>query len=174
MKIVVGSKNQAKINAVTQVFEYHFDNLEVIGVVVDSGVADQPLSLDDMYQGALNRAKEAMRVVPDAEYSIGIEGGINKTSFGWLKSALVVIVNSNGEIGVGSSGGIVLPKKIMSEVISGENLSDVVDKIFGTKDVGKGIGIFGVLTNEFLDRSAGTQHGVAFALSRFLHPKLWE
>ena len=52
-RIIVASLNQNKINAVKEVFPSFF----VEGQACDSGVAEQPLSLDEIIKGAINRAK---------------------------------------------------------------------------------------------------------------------
>lgn len=174
MKIAVGSENQSKISAVKTVFEYFYDSVEVSGVKIMSQVSDQPLSIDETYQGAYNRAQGALKSVEHADFGVGIEGGVTQYSFGFFKSALVVIVDKHGKTGVGRTGGLVLPKSVSSEILKGKNLSDVTDSLFGTTQVGKGQGFFGVITSNFLSRSSATEHGIAFALSRFIHPTLWE
>ena len=50
MIIVVGSTNKTKINPVKEVFKYHFKNVKVIGVNVNSLVEDQPLSDEEMFK----------------------------------------------------------------------------------------------------------------------------
>jgi inosine/xanthosine triphosphatase len=169
MLIAVGSKNPTKIAAVKDVFDYYFEDVKVEGIDAQSGVSEQPLSEEETYQGALNRAKGALQASPDAEYGVGVEGGLTKAVYGWYESSLVVIINKNGEVGVGSSGGLVLPDKISEMIHSGMNLEQAVDKMFNTEKIGRGIGMFGVMTKEYVTRSSGTAHGVAFALSRFLH-----
>ena len=61
IKAVVGSKNPVKIKAVKVVFEKMLGKTEVIGVKAFSGVKNQPMSLDESYCGALNRAKNVLR-----------------------------------------------------------------------------------------------------------------
>ncbi len=173
MIVAVGSKNPTKIEPVEAVFSHHFKNIEVIGVDVVSGVADQPLSRDEMYKGALNRAQRAIKKVKGAEYGVGIEGGIHKEKFGRFENSLVVIVDKKGAVGVGASAGLVLPKKIIDKIDSGKNLEQAVDELFGTKKIGSGIGMFGVMTKGVVTRSEGVRHGVAFALARFLHKNLY-
>lgn len=173
MLITVGSTNPTKIKPVKQVFAYHFKNVKVIGVNVTSGVKEQPLTDREMYQGALIRAKKSMQSIKNADFSVGIEGGLHKYSYGWLERSLVVIIDRKGNIGIGSSGGLVLPNKVIKEIKGGKNLEEIVDKIFGTKKIGRGIGMFGVFTKGVVTRSEGVKHGVAFALARFLHKKLY-
>ena len=173
MIIAVGSTNITKIEPVKSVFSHYFKDTKVEGVNVTSGISDQPMSEGEMYKGALNRAKKAIKLVRNAEYGVGIEGGLQKYCFGWHEHSLIVIINNRNEIGVGSSGGLVLPKKIITLIHKGNTLEQAIDKIFGTREIGKGIGMFGVMTNGLVTRTDGVKHGVAFALSRFLHKEVY-
>lgn len=174
MLVAVGSTNPTKIEPVHSVFSHHFPTVKITGVSVTSGVSDQPMSEDEMYRGALTRAREALKHVTEAEYGVGIEGGLDHHSYGWFEKSLVVIVNKNGEIGVGASGGLVLPKRVIDLILKdGKNLEEAVDELFGTKQIGEGIGMFGIFTNKVVTRSEGVRHGVAFALARFLHTDLY-
>ena len=56
----------------------------------------------------------------------------------------------------------------------GKTLEQAVDELFGTKQIGKGIGMFGIFTKGVVTRTSGVAHGVAFALARFLHERLYE
>jgi len=173
MLIAVGSTNPTKIKPVKQVFAYHFKNVKVIGVNVASGVKEQPLTDKEMYKGALTRAKRSLQSIENADFGVGIEGGLHQYSYGWLERSLVVIIDRKGNIGIGSSGGLVLPNKVIKEIKEGKNLEEIIDKIFGTERIGRGIGMFGVFTKGVVTRSEGVKHGVAFALARFLHKKLY-
>lgn len=173
MIIAVGSTNPTKIEPVKNVFSHHFADVQVVGVSVESHVSDQPMNDSEMYTGALNRAKNSLAKVPGALYGVGIEGGLDEHPYGWFEKSLVVIVNQAGEIGIGSSGGLVLPRVVIDKIKSGKNLEQAVDEIFGTKEIGEGIGMFGIFTKEVVTRSEGVRHGVAFALARFLHSDLY-
>jgi inosine/xanthosine triphosphatase len=174
MIIAVGSTNPTKIRPVKTVFSKHFKNVIVKGVAVDSGVDDQPMTDEDMYKGALTRAKEAIEKVKGAVYGVGIEGGLHKYSYGWFERSLIVIVNKKGDIGIGSSGGLALPNRIIKRIHAGKNLEETVDELFGTKNIGQSIGMFGLMTNGVVTRAQGVAHGVAFALARFLHSDLYD
>lgn len=173
MLIAVGSTNKTKIDPVREIFSKHFKDVSVKGVRVDSGVDDQPMTDEEMYRGALNRAHEAFKKVKNAEFGVGIEGGLHKRSYGWFEHSLVVIVDRKGKIGVGTSGGLVLPEKVIQRIHKGENLEEVIDTLFGTQKIGEGIGMFGLMTKGVVTRSQGVTHGVAFALAPFLHPELY-
>ncbi|OGK19078.1 hypothetical protein A3G67_01305 [Candidatus Roizmanbacteria bacterium RIFCSPLOWO2_12_FULL_40_12] len=173
MIVAVGSTNPTKISPVKKVFSHHFPKVKIVGVSVSSGVKDQPMNLDEMHKGALTRAKNALKKVKGAVYGVGIEGGLHKHSYGWFESSIIVIVDRKGNAGVGSSGGLVLPKKVIDGILKGKNLEQVIDGLFGTKKIGSSIGMFGLMTKKVVTRSEGVKHGVAFALARFLHPKVY-
>ncbi len=174
MIVAVGSTNPTKIQAVSDTFRKYFENIEVTGVQVSSGVAEQPKSEDEMFRGALNRAKAALRKVKSATYGVGIEGGIHTYSYGCFERSLVVIVNKKGEIGIGASGGLVLPSRMLQKIHKeGKNIEQATDELFGTKEIGEGVGMFGMMTKNIVTRAEATTHGVAFALARFLHEDLY-
>ena len=173
MIVAVGSTNPTKINPVKKIFARHFKNVKVVGVRVESGIREQPLDDEETFLGAVNRAKEALKKVKGAQYGVGIEGGMHKYSFGWFEKSIIVIMDKKGNMGIGASGGLHLPQKIVDKIEQGKNLEQAVDEIFGTKKIGRGIGMFGVMTKKVVTRSKGVEHGVAFALSRFLHKDLY-
>ncbi|NCF74102.1 MAG: DUF84 family protein, partial [Gammaproteobacteria bacterium] len=91
MKIVVASRNPVKIGAATQAFEtlYPDATLEVIAVDVDSGAGDQPDSDETTRQGARTRGLNARQAEPDADFWVGMEGGVEiidqqLMAFAWM------------------------------------------------------------------------------------------
>lgn len=173
MIIAVGSTNITKIKPVKEIFSRLFKDVKVVGIKVHSLVSDQPRSDDEMFKGAFNRAKAALKKVKGANYGVGIEGGVHKFSYGWFERSLVVIMDKKGDYGIGSSGGLALPKKIVDQIQKGANLEEAIDELFGTKKIGEGIGMFGIMTKGVVTRTEGVKHGVAFALARFLHKKIY-
>ncbi len=174
MIVAVGSTNPTKIQPVIEIFSHHFKNCLVRGVKVESGVSEQPMDIDEMYTGAYNRAIKALSSINHAEYGVGIEGGLHKHSFGWFEHSLVVIVNKKKQVGIGATGGLVLPEIIINTIHKGKNLEEAIDSHFNTTKVGEGIGMFGIFTKGIVTRSEGVRHGVAFALARFLHKEIYE
>ncbi|MFL6559416.1 MAG: DUF84 family protein, partial [Bacillus sp. (in: firmicutes)] len=57
MKIIIGSKNPAKITAVKNSFS-HED--EFVSLDIPSGVSEQPFSDEEKIRGAINRAATAL------------------------------------------------------------------------------------------------------------------
>ena len=51
MLVLVASKNPVKIEATREAFSKYFENFEVMGIEVDSGVAKQPIN-EETFEGA--------------------------------------------------------------------------------------------------------------------------
>jgi inosine/xanthosine triphosphatase len=169
MRIAVGSTNPAKLAPVHETFSRHFQQIDVIGLDVSSDVSEQPVTDEETFRGARNRAIRALETALDASFGVGIESGLQRCSYGWLEHSLIVILSREGTIGIGASAGVVLPDQVIERVCSGETLEQVIDDYFGTHRIGEGIGMFGLLTDGTVTRAHGIQHGVALALARFLH-----
>ena len=173
MVIAVGSTNSTKIDPVREVFSHHFPSVSVKGVKVSSGVPEQPTNINVTFTGALNRAQNALKKVRSAHYGVGIEGGMHRYKHGWFESSMVVIIDRNGKVGIGSSGGFVLPSRIIKDIETGKTLEESMDGLFNTRNIGEIVGTSGVFTRGLVTRTEGVKHGVAFALSRFLHDELF-
>ena len=78
MHIVVASRNPVKVDATRRAFNELFPevSLEVGSVEVESGVSDQPVSDEETRRGARTRAMNASQAEPDADFWVGMEGGI--------------------------------------------------------------------------------------------------
>ena len=61
MKILVGSKNPVKIEAVKEAFEKYYNEVEVIGFSVESKVPTQPFN-DETFLGAENRTFKLKKI----------------------------------------------------------------------------------------------------------------
>lgn len=173
MIVVVGSKNPAKIRPVKKIFEKYFNDVKIVSCEVSSGVSEQPLSEEETYKGALTRAKKAFKLVPEADFSVGIEGGIISHPGGYQEKSTIVVLNKERQVGVGTSGGLFLPEQIIHRIHQGWNLSNAVDELFGVKNAGKKMGAKGLFTNGKVTRAKAYEQAVAFALSRFLHSELF-
>jgi inosine/xanthosine triphosphatase len=90
--LVVASTNPVKVQAAANGFHSMFPNLElnIVSVAVASGVRQQPLSDTETLTGALQRVQNASLLMPDADYWIGIEGGIDEQGAEMLAFAWVV------------------------------------------------------------------------------------
>ncbi len=171
MKIRVGSKNPVKVDAVKE----YFPEFDVESIEVDSGIAEQPKSLEETMRGAQTRA---FRCRDEADWGIGIETGImpvESTSTGWMN--IVICTIWTGLIWAdGMSSGFVVPKPVI-EIAFRDNvdLSEAVLRAGLTteKRVGYKEGVINVLTNGKMARKPYVKQAIMMAMIQIDHPKLF-
>ena len=175
MRLIVASKNPVKISATETGFAKMFPEVlfEVMGIEAPSDVSDQPMTEGETIRGATNRAENASRKVPDADYWIGIEGGLKEENGQLLNITWVVIKSKDGRLGEGNTGSFVLPKKIAELVREGKELAHADDEVFARQDSGRKNGTIGILTGDALTRSAYYESAVILALIPFKNPSLY-
>eukprot|EP01098_Paradermamoeba_levis_P010182 TRINITY_DN4277_c0_g1_i1.p1 TRINITY_DN4277_c0_g1~~TRINITY_DN4277_c0_g1_i1.p1 ORF type:complete len:163 (+),score=59.62 TRINITY_DN4277_c0_g1_i1:104-592(+) len=102
MKVVVGSLSPIKIAATEEVFKSK--DVQVVGAATESGVRLQPVGKEETQKGATNRARQAMKMEPDAQIGIGMENGMweieedNKKK--WVDAACIIVLlkKKEGEV----------------------------------------------------------------------------
>ncbi len=174
MKVVIGSKNPVKIEAAKIAFEkvWPEQKFEFIGVEVESGVSNQPMSDKESIKGATTRAKRAIKA-GKADFGVGLEGGLQQVGKVWFEFGVAVVVNRKGEIGIGSSPRIEAPKKVMKFIHEGIELGEAIDVVFNETNLKQKQGYVGKMTEGHITRSIGYSEGVIMALVRFLNPELF-
>jgi non-canonical (house-cleaning) NTP pyrophosphatase len=152
-KIIVASQNPVKLNAALHGFEHMFPeaHFTVEGFTVESGVNDQPIGRDETLQGAYNRLEGIVAAVPDADYWVGIEGGIE-------------VHNEEMEV---------LPPAVAAHINDGKELGTATDIVFSQTNSKQSGGSIGELTGGLVDRTAHYDVGVIFALIPFKNPELY-
>lgn len=170
----IGSTNPVKVQCVTAAAKQFWPDAVVRGVSTDSGVTHQPMSDDEMFTGARNRAQQALHQISAADFGVGIEGGVLDTAAGMWAYAWVVIVDRSGQIGTGQTGRFLLPRSVAQLVCSGLELGEADDRFFGRENSKQKEGAIGLLSNGKLDRVQLYQQGVTFALLRFVNPEFYE
>jgi len=167
-KVMIASKNPVKIDAVKIWFEKMFpeENFEFIGVSIESGVADQPLSYQETLLGATNRATIAKKKYPNADYWVGIEWGLEKR-FQDMKSFAWVVTLSDDNIGRGKTWVFFLPKKVIKLIDQWKELWEADDIVFGQKNSKQNTWAVGLLTNNIITRTSYYTEAVIFSLIPF-------
>lgn len=171
MKILIGSKNPAKIEGARQAFGDYFEDVEIEGTSVSSDVSEQPVN-DEIYIGAKNRVDNLIKYAKendiDAEYFLGIESGITNLLGKWIIINVAVIKDKNGFETWGTSPAFPVPDKYVNEIID-TDLSKVMDKIFNKKDLSSNKGAISVLTHNIIDRIDLTRGAFIMALTQFIN-----
>lgn len=174
IKVVVASKNPVKINCSKSGFQKVFQNhnIQVESVSVPSEVADQPMNDEETKLGARNRAFNAQKKNPDADFWIGLEGGIDQNGSEMEAFAWIYIIDQNKE-GKARTASFVLPNKIKALVNQGIELGHADDIVFKRENSKHGNGAVGILTHELIDRASYYEPAVVLALIPFINEDLY-
>lgn len=171
MKIVVASNNPVKVGAAREAFATQFPGvpLEVLTLDVDSGVGDQPMSDELTREGARARALRAREALPDADFWVGLEGGIEVLDGQLMAFAWMAVKGKAGDISEARSTTLPLPPAIKELVESGMELGEANDKVFSTVNSKQGGGAFGLLTDGLHTRESIYTQTLVMALIPFVN-----
>lgn len=172
-KVIIASKNPAKIKAVEEAFGLVFPNqkFDFEGVSVTSGVPDQPIGETQTLQGAQNRVEEARKKYP-GHYWVGLEGGVTAKNNELEAFAWMVIVSDSG-YGKGRTGSFFLPQKVAQLVHQGLELGEADDIVFGQTNSKQKGGAVGLLTHNLINRTAYYKQALVLALIPFCNPEFY-
>jgi len=173
-KIIVASKNPIKINSAKLGYQKVFPNstFECEGVSVPSNVSDQPMSNQETLQGATNRATNAKNDFPDANFWIGIEGGIERMGEEMMAFAWIVILSKDRK-GKARTGTFFLPPKVVELINVGKELGEADDIVFGHSNSKQKNGAVGILTKNLTDRTQFYVEAMVLALIPFLNKEIY-
>ena len=166
-RIGVGSTNPVKIAAVRMVVTRAFPAAEVIGLSVDSGVSEQPWGDEEARLGARNRAR-AVLAAAGSDLGVGLEGGVLETELGLVTCAWCIIVDREGQIGVGGGVHMRLPPSVAGVLRGGGELGPAMDQLTGQHNTKQAQGAVGILTGGLSDRRSAYGQLVAMALAPFV------
>ncbi len=171
INIVVASRNPVKIDAVSQAFSSQFPSagLELIPVDIESGVSEQPDSDQETRRGSRNRVEQAWRAHPDADFWVGLEGGVVTVDDQLMAFAWMAIRGRNGKIGEARTGTLPLPPAVQELVASGVELGEANDRVFSTINSKQRGGAFGLLTGGLYTREDVYRQALIFALIPFVN-----
>lgn len=172
MKIAVGSTNPVKVTAVRKIISRVWPEADIVSIAVPSGISDMPMTDEETLAGAKNRAFAA-RDALDADFGVGLEGGVHPEPFGLVLHGWVVVVARNGRMGIGGGGRLPLPDHIAQKVLAGTELGHVMDDLLGDHNSKQKGGAVGALTNGLILREETFALAVAYALAPFVSPQLY-
>lgn len=174
MKILVGSKNAAKLEGTKKAFLEYFKDFELDGVDVASYVNNQPLN-NDIYLGARNRVDNLMVYAKennlDVDYYVGVESGITNMLGKWVIVNIAIVVSKDEYESWGTSSGFPVPDKYAEEIVD-SGLAQVMDEVFNTNDaIRTSVGGVSYLTNGVINRIELTREAVIMGLIQHLNDK---
>lgn len=155
--IYVATKNPAKLEGVRRAFER-----EPIAHPVESGVARQPSSFDEIVRGAEQRAASVRDEVDDAKaYYVGIESGYHAFEGRKIQMTIAVVL-CGGSSGIGSSQSYTLPRELAKRIPRLE-LKEAEREAYG-HDLSRAGGIISILTDSAMTRAELVRQATQMAL----------
>ncbi len=168
-KVIIASKNPAKIKAVELAFTKVFPNDTFVfeGVSVPSDVPDQPMGEEETLLGAENRVNNTKKEY-QADYWVGLEGGVSDKgteleAFAWM------VIQSKKMYGKSRTGSFFLPAKVAELVHNGMELGHADDVVFGQTNSKQQGGSVGLLTKGVVNRSEYYEQALILALIPFIN-----
>lgn len=174
MKILLGSKNPAKLNALQIALEkLSLNEYEIIPCDVLSNTNSKPIGFE-IIRGAENRnihLKEyAIKNKIEYEYLCSIEGGFSLDENGLpFVVTYCIIEDKKGKKSTGKSLGIRLTKTMFEYLKSGGSLNKIIEEILKSKNNKQSLGIIGYLTKGLYNRETVDSEAVISSLIPFVY-----
>jgi inosine/xanthosine triphosphatase len=172
--ILIASRNPVKVQATLNGFQRMFpeESFQIQSAPAASGVSNQPRSDEETLRGATNRAQSAARDYPQANYWVGIEGGIQETG-GQMTAFAWVVIYDGRSLGKSRTGTFFLPPQVSRLVRQGVELGMADDIVFQRENSKQENGAIGILTANVVDRTGLYEQAVILALLPFKNPDLY-
>ncbi|PZX58273.1 inosine/xanthosine triphosphatase [Algoriphagus ratkowskyi] len=172
--VIVGSKNPIKIACTDTAFSEAFSQGFIVdGINSASQVSEQPIGDEETYLGAKNRVFNSRNAFPEADYWVGIEGGIEEDAHGMYAFAWIYIENKFGLSGKSKTGTFYLPDAIKKLIHSGMELGAADDQLFAQENSKQQGGSVGILTHGAVSRQNYYNQAIILALIPFLNKELY-
>ena len=179
MKITVGTTNEAKLSAVKETLAGYemFTGCEISGILVQSGVADQPMSLEETVRGSQSRAVSVFKK-GECDLGFGIESGLmeiqgSKTGF---MDFCVCSIFDGKEFHLGISCGFECPKEVSRLMLEeGLDMSQAANRagLSSNPNLGSAEGLIGILTKGRITRKEYTKQAIVTALIHLENEELY-
>ena len=174
LHVIVGSKNPVKVGCTREAFSQAFGKVGLVeGVDALSNIPAQPRSEEETLLGAKNRTSHAKTLVPEAEYWVGIEGGVDEDAQGMYAFAWIYILHRSGKNSQSKTGTFYLPPQVVALIREGMELGHADDLVFKAQNSKQQGGSVGLLTQGVITREAYYQQAMVLALIPFMNDSLY-
>ncbi len=167
MKVIVCSKNKAKIDAVNNVIKDFFLDFTIVSLETESGVSETPIGDDEGIKGSKNRINSALKQDNSGNLYVAMEGILTESSCGTFLCGWTVIYDKDlNNYYYGCSAKVKVPDEIINNLNKNQRLSDVVAKYYDRTD--KDVSVFGtngILTNGCYTRTREFTDSILCAIS---------
>jgi non-canonical (house-cleaning) NTP pyrophosphatase len=119
-KVMMSTTSVLKHTAVSRAFRKVGISVQVDGMKVPSGVAEQPSTMDETYEGAMNRHRALKEQASDADYFVTIESGLHKihANHSLFGCNALIVEKAGQELKLGMDIDIEFPKEMLDRVPS--------------------------------------------------------
>jgi inosine/xanthosine triphosphatase len=145
----------------------------VEGVDALSNIPAQPRSEEETLLGAKNRTSHAKTLVPEADYWVGIEGGVDEDGQGMYAFAWIYVLHRSGKSSQSKTGTFYLPPQVVALIREGMELGHADDLVFQAQNSKQQGGSVGLLTQGIITREAYYQQAMVLALIPFMNDSLY-
>jgi inosine/xanthosine triphosphatase len=178
--VLIASLNHVKINAAELAFTAMFPDtaFTFAGCDAPSGVPEQPMGSDQTKRGALNRLTAIRTAVPNADYWIAFEGGVEETGTADAPcmTSVIWVATTDLETGYISTSRCVtfeIPPPIAALIRGGMTLGDADDRVFNRTNSKQQNGAIGIVTHDVLTRTSVYHDGAVMSLVPFVNHALY-
>ena len=174
LRVIVGSKNPVKVGCTREAFSQAFGNVGLVeGVDALSNIPAQPRSEEETLLGAKNRTTHAKSLFPEADYWVGIEGGVDEDPQGMYAFAWIYVLHRSGKSSQSQTGTFYLPPRVVALIQDGMELGHADDLVFQAQNSKQKGGSVGLLTHGLITREEYYQQAMVLALIPFLNESLY-
>ena len=173
--VVVGSTNPVKLATTKEAFEkvYPDETFTFVAHKAVSGVSEQPMGDEETRTGARNRCADCRTAEPEADFWVGLEGGLLKLGNEYWVMAWICIEGKDGTVGYGKSSSFLLPPEACRLIDQGIEVDDAADMMFDEQNSKQKFGMVGLLTDNRVTRTDQYRDAVVYALIPFVKPALY-
>jgi len=180
--VYVGSTRPAKVGAVEDALaaigalEPRFAAAEIRALDVGAAAPAMPMTEAEIVTGAAARVGELIRRAPSrgsGTFFVGLEGGLDPVAgvTGPVRYAAKtwVCASDGAEYSYGAGPSLMLPSSVVADVLAGNELGEVVDRLAGAAVRGTR-GAWGLLTRDLVGRRDAFRLAVVAAFAPFYNP----
>jgi|GEM_PF-4721683 inosine/xanthosine triphosphatase len=172
--VAVGSTNDDKLEAMSQLFSEYFEEVNVNRFNIRLDTEDN-LFHEKAFFGAEHRAKEVTKLTKrdlKTEFCVGIEGGPMKLFGRWFQVDYVYMIKEDRRSAFGIAPSFELPQAIVEEMQKGTPLKNIVDRVSSTNN-GSSFGVLNYLSEGRVNYVDQLIQGGRMALVPLLNEKIF-
>jgi inosine/xanthosine triphosphatase len=170
LKLAIGTQNKAKVEAIQNGFLEYYEHVSFECLKTESNVNEQPFSDQETIEGALNRAKNVLRMT-EADVGIGLEGGVTESLYGMFLCNWGALVDRDGNEIIAGGARISLPAEIANGLRQGRELGPLMDGFTQRTGIRHKEGAVGVFTDGNVTRDAMFLHVVHLLIGQWHYKK---